>query len=145
MLFPDNMYEINMHARIHLQWCFSWLTRPSFYLWFIPLPLEGINHPLCLLRDPSSYARGANIHPLSSLASYQLFSPCCLTHPEDTAQIKLHIYIDDITTSAAPSDTSLSHNLLSYKHFAEQIRNLDQMKNKRNFWASIFTLVWVVY
>ncbi len=70
-----------------------------------PIPLCTINHPLYLLGDPSSYARGANIHPISSLVSYRLFSPCCLTRFEDTPQIKLHIYIDDITTSAAPSDT----------------------------------------
>ncbi len=57
---------------------------------------------------PSSCVRGANIHPLSSLVSYQLFSPCCLTRPKDTPQIKLHIYIDDITASAVPSDTSTS-------------------------------------
>ncbi len=105
LLFADNMYGINMHTHIHLQWCFSWLTRPCFCLWFLPLPFACINHSLYLLGDPSSYARVANIHPPSSLVSYQLFSPCCLTRPEDTPQIKLHIYIDDITTSAVPSDT----------------------------------------
>ncbi len=105
MLFADNMYEINMHACIHLQWCFSWLTRPCFHLWFIPLPFAWINRPLYLLGDPSSYVPGANIYPLSSLVSYQLFSPCCLARPEDTPQIKLYIHIDDITSSAVPSDT----------------------------------------
>jgi hypothetical protein len=105
LLFADNMYEINMHARTHLRWCFSWLTRPCFHLWFLPPPLHVSNILFYLLGDPSSYTRGANIHPLSSLVSYQLFSPCCLTRPEETPQIKLHIYIDNITTSAAPSDT----------------------------------------
>jgi hypothetical protein len=69
-----------------------------------PAPLR-MYQPSHLLGDPSSYACGANIHPLLSLVSYQLFSPCCLTRPEDIPQIKLHIYIDDITTSAVPSDT----------------------------------------
>ncbi len=99
------MYEINMHAHIHLQWCFSWLTCPCFYLWFIPFPFARISRSLYLLGDPSSCARGANIHPLLSLVSYQLFPPCYLTRPKVTPQIKLHIYIDVITTSAAPSDT----------------------------------------
>jgi hypothetical protein len=68
---------------------------PCFYLWFIPLPFAHINRSCYLLGDTSSYAFGANIHLLSSLVSYQLFSPCCLTHPKDILQIKLHIYIDD--------------------------------------------------
>ncbi len=38
--------------------------------------------PVYLLGDPYSFARGANIHPLLSLVSYQLFSPCFLTHPK---------------------------------------------------------------
>ncbi len=109
------MYEINMHACIHLQWCFPWSTCPYFHLWFIPLPFAWINRPLYLLGDPSSYVRGANIHPLSFLVSYELFSPCCLTCPEDTPQIKLHIYIDNITTSAAPSDTRINTQSLLLK------------------------------
>jgi hypothetical protein len=68
--------------------------------------------PFYLLGDPSSFARGANIHPLSSLVSYQLYSPCWLTHPEGTPQIKLHIYIDDINTSAVPSDTLMIKALI---------------------------------
>jgi hypothetical protein len=104
LLFADNMYEINMHSYIHLQWCFPWSTHPCFHLWLIPFPFAWISVLLYLLEDPSSYERGANIHPLSSLVSYQLSSPCCLTHPKDNPQIKLHIYIDDIS-SAAPSDT----------------------------------------
>ncbi len=58
--------------------------------------------PVNLLGDLSSCARGANIHPPSSLVSYQLFPPCCLTHPKDTSQIKLHIYIDDINNISHP-------------------------------------------
>ncbi len=83
LLFADNMYKINMHAYIHLQWCFPWLTHPCFHLWLIPFPLARINCPLYLLGDPSSCDRGANIHPLSFLISYQLFPPCCLNHPID--------------------------------------------------------------
>jgi hypothetical protein len=60
------------------------------------LSFASFNSLVYLLGDPSSFAHGANIHPLSSLVSYQLSSPCCLTHPEGTPQIKLHIYIDDI-------------------------------------------------
>jgi hypothetical protein len=82
-----------------------WLTRPLLLSLIYPAPLAYSNPSLYLLGDPSSYARGANIHPLSSLVSYQLFSPCCLTRPEDTPQIKLHTYIYDITTLAFPSDT----------------------------------------
>jgi hypothetical protein len=61
-----------------------------------------ISPPVYLLGDPSSFARGANTHPLSSLVSYQLFSPCCLTHPGSTPQIKLHIYIDNINNISCP-------------------------------------------
>jgi hypothetical protein len=35
-----------------------------------------------LLGDPASFARGANSHPLLPLVCYQLFSPCCFTHPK---------------------------------------------------------------
>ncbi len=49
-----------------------------------PIPLLHSIFLSYLLRDPSSFARGANIHPLPSLVSYQLFSPFCLTHPEGT-------------------------------------------------------------
>ncbi len=47
-------------------------------------PLCTINYPSCLLGDPFSCDHGANVHPLSSLADSQLFTPCCSTHPEDT-------------------------------------------------------------
>ncbi len=43
-----------------------------------------VNYPFCLLGDPFSCDCGANVHPLLSLANSQLFTPCCLTHPEDT-------------------------------------------------------------
>ncbi len=67
----------------------------------IPLFASFVS-PVYVLGDPFSFARGANIYPLSSLVSYQLFSPCCLTHPEGTPQIKLHIYIEDINNISPP-------------------------------------------
>jgi hypothetical protein len=75
------------------------LSTPSFI--HFP-PFASFVSPVYLLGDPSSFARGANVHPLLSLVSYQLFSPCCLTHPEGTPQIKLHIYIDDINNISRP-------------------------------------------
>jgi hypothetical protein len=83
----------------------SLINPPLLSLLAYSIPFCIINRPLYLIGDPLSYGHGVNIHPLLSLVSYQLSSPCCSTHPEDTLQIKLHIYIDDITTSAAPSDT----------------------------------------
>jgi hypothetical protein len=88
---------MNMHA--HMSSNSTLLTHPLPCLCFIPLPLHLSTLPFYLLEDPFSCARGVNIHPSSSLVIYQLFSPCCLTHPEDTPQIKLHIYIDDINIS----------------------------------------------
>jgi hypothetical protein len=58
-----------------------------------------------LLGGPSFGDRGANIHPLLSLVSDQLVTPCFLTLPGDTPRFMLHVYIDDITTSATLSDT----------------------------------------
>jgi hypothetical protein len=43
---------------------------------YLPIPL------FYLLGEPASLARGANTHPLLSLVCYQLFSPCCFTHPK---------------------------------------------------------------
>jgi hypothetical protein len=53
-----------------------------------------------LLGDPFSFACGANTHPLLSLVSHQMFSPCYFTHPKGTPQIKLHIY--DINNISCP-------------------------------------------
>jgi hypothetical protein len=66
------------------------------------IPLTQTSRPVYLLGDPSSFARGANTHPLLSLVGYQLFSPCCLAHPKGTLQIKLHIYIDEINNISRP-------------------------------------------
>jgi hypothetical protein len=65
-------------------------------------PSYTICPPVYLLGDPSYFARGANTHPLLPLVGYQLSSPCCLTHPEGTPQIKLHIYIDNINNISRP-------------------------------------------
>jgi hypothetical protein len=45
-------------------------------------PLASIFASFGLLGDPASFARGSNTHPLLSLVSYQLFSPCYFTHPK---------------------------------------------------------------
>jgi hypothetical protein len=58
-----------------------------------------------LLGDPSFGDHGVNAHPPLSLVSDQLLTPCCLTLPEDTPWFMLHVYIDDIRTSATLSDT----------------------------------------
>jgi hypothetical protein len=70
----DNMHGINIH------------TMPFLFLSLICfIPLYMGQPPLFyLLGDPSFSNHGANIHPLSSLASNQLLTPCCLTLPEDT-------------------------------------------------------------
>jgi hypothetical protein len=87
MLFADNIYETNMHEWINLYIykAIPLINPPSLLLYSIHVasPLH-IYCPFYLLGDPFSCDRGANIHPLSSLVSSQLFTPCCLTHPEDT-------------------------------------------------------------
>ncbi len=82
--------------------------------------------PVTYLGDPSSFARGANIHPLSSLVSYQLFSPYYLTHPEGTPQITLHIYIDDINNMAVPSDTVI---LIKFTPLFSSMYDLNRILN----------------
>ncbi len=77
------------------------MSPPPPLLYSIPLFAPFV-FPVYLLGDSSSFAHGANIYPLSSLVSYQLFSPCCLTHLEGTPQINLHIYIDDINNISHP-------------------------------------------
>ncbi len=81
---------MNMHT--HMSNISILLTHPLTLSCFIPFPIHLSTLPFYLLGDPLSCARGANIHPPLSLVSYQLFFPVCLTHPEDTPQIKLHIY-----------------------------------------------------
>ncbi len=89
--------------------------------------------PVYLLGDPSSFACGANTHPLLSLVGYQLFSPCCLTHPKGTPQIKLCIYIDDINNISRPvwfSKKGQSCNL-----FLTGLRRLDLCAAEANIQA----------
>ncbi len=54
--------------------CFPSLLYLSSFTWSKPF--------FYLLGDPASFARGANTHPLLSLVFYQMFSPCCFTHPK---------------------------------------------------------------
>ncbi len=63
---------------------FSQLTPLASLFDLLHFPFARINYPFYLIGDPFSCDRGANIHPLSSLVSNQLFTPCCLTQPEDT-------------------------------------------------------------
>jgi hypothetical protein len=94
---------------------FPWL-RPFASLIDSPhYPLsERISHIFYLLGDPSFDDRGANVHPLSSLVSDQLFTPCFLTLPNPSRRhpwFMLHVYSDDITTSVTLSDTDMSTDL----------------------------------
>ncbi len=57
---------------------------PPPLIYSIPLLHNQLLYPFYLLGDPFSCDSGANVHPLSSLANSQLFTPCCLTHPEGT-------------------------------------------------------------
>jgi hypothetical protein len=75
---------------------------------FIPPLSERINPPFYLLANPFFVDRGANVHPLSSLVSDQLLTPCSLTLPHPSRQhpkFMLHVYRDNITTSVTLSDT----------------------------------------
>ncbi len=113
--------------------CYSQITRTGWYTrtyiysvtpqlnpfgfpcWFIPFP--SCNQPplFYLLGDPFFGDRGANVHPLSTLVSDQLFTPCFLTlsnPPRRHPWFMLHIYRDNITTSATQSDTPVTFNPL---------------------------------
>ncbi len=61
-----------------------------------------------LLGDPASFARGANTHPHLSLVCYQLFSPCCFTHPKAPHRSSYIFTQMTTTTSAIPYDTPTS-------------------------------------
>ncbi len=106
MLFADNTHEINIHTWIHLQSYFpGWDPLLPSLIYFIPPCCSPLFY---LLVDPSFGDRGANVHPLSSLVSDQLFTPCFLTLPNPSRRhpwFMLHVYRDDITTSATLSDT----------------------------------------
>jgi hypothetical protein len=73
-------------------------TDPPFASPFVHFqPFVQVSHPFYLHGDPSFYDRGANIHPLSSLVSDQLFTLCFLTPPRDTPRFMLHVNRDDIS------------------------------------------------
>jgi hypothetical protein len=109
---------------------FPWL-RPFASLVDLPhSPLsERTSSLFHLLGNPSFGDRGANAHPLSSLVSDQLFTPCFLTLPNPSRRhpwFMLHVYRDDITTSATLSDTvniqyvyailgQMEYNVIQYK------------------------------
>ncbi len=70
--------------------------------YFFPFTLAN---PSCyLLGEPASLARGVNTHPLLFLVSYQLFSPCCITHPKAPHRSS-YIFTKTTSISAVSSDT----------------------------------------
>jgi hypothetical protein len=106
MLFADNVCEINMHRCIHITTTIScqptrWVS-PRFIL---PL-LRDPTLLFYLLGDPASFTRGANTHPLLSLVCYQLFSPCCFTHPKTPHRSSYIFTQTTSTTSVVQSVTS---------------------------------------
>ncbi len=107
MLFADNTYGM-IHTHIHLQ-CHSPIKSLWLPLLIYPILFLYVSTPLFyLLGDPSFGDRGANVHPLSSLVSDQLLTPCFLTLPNPSRQypwFMLNVYRDDITTSATLSET----------------------------------------
>ncbi len=119
MLFADNTYKINICAWIHLQ-CYSLVETPCFPHWFTSFPPFWMHQPPFLLTwEPSFGDRGANVHPLSSLVSDQLFTPCFLNLPNPSQQhpwFMLNVYRDDITTSATLFDTCTVLCSLCSKH-----------------------------
>ncbi len=73
---------------------------------FASLSPPCITHPsIYLLGDPFSFACGANTHPLLSLVSYQMFSPCYFTHPKTPLRSSYIFTWTTSTISAVPSGT----------------------------------------
>ncbi len=111
MLFADNVCEINMHRCIYIMMMISCQPTPLL-LALLYLPL--LHEPTLLsylLGDSASFAHGVNTHPLLSLVCYQLSSPCCFTHPK-TPHRSSYIFTQmTSTTSAVPSDTSITKSL----------------------------------
>jgi hypothetical protein len=106
LLFADNMYEINMHTYVYI-YSDAFLVNPPFApvldLTCSPLPTLPFTYleiPLLMLVVRiSTHSRpwlAINCSPLAAQPPPPL---------QETLQIKLHIYIGDIITSAVPSDT----------------------------------------
>jgi hypothetical protein len=72
---------------MHLQSYFSgWDPLLPPWIRFIPPFSERNNPPFYLRGDPFFGDSGANVHPLSSLVSDQLLTPCSLTLPHPSRQ-----------------------------------------------------------
>ncbi len=81
MLFADNTWR-HTYAQIYKHTQFFSQPYPLLpALALILLPFIWLNPSFYLLGEPASFAHDANTHPLLSLVCYQLFSPCCYTHP----------------------------------------------------------------
>ncbi len=107
---------------------FPWLIPPCFPLWFTPLLFCTINYLFCLLGDPFSCDRVANVHPLLSLANSQLFTPCCLTHPGDTHGSS---YVFTLTTS--------KHQLLCLIQLTlSAFQKVNALKSQSHQWQPLF-------
>jgi hypothetical protein len=65
------------------EYIYSVVSLVAFIFDLLHSPFAWINYTFYLLGGPFSCDCGANVHPLSSLVNSQLFTPCCLTHPED--------------------------------------------------------------
>jgi hypothetical protein len=83
MLFADTVTHNDMHLHRYMYTHDDSLsTHPLLPGFTSVCPFLYNSTPsFYLLGDPVSFARGANTHPLLSLLCYQLFSPCCFTHP----------------------------------------------------------------
>jgi hypothetical protein len=94
MLFTDN---IQRHIYTGCTLGVQLLCQPLPLLPITPFPFALANPSFYLLGEPASLACGANTHPLLSLVWYQLFSPCCFTHPKAPHRSSyIRIYIDNI-------------------------------------------------
>ncbi len=85
--------------------CFPVSLQLAPFIWFNP--------SFYLLGDPASFAHGANTHPLLSLVCYQLFSPCCFTHPKAPHRSSYIFTQMTSTTSAFPSNTVCAQSYIS--------------------------------
>jgi hypothetical protein len=102
-----------------LSWILFLLPIPSPPLPFCPSSTPCMTEPphFYLLGDPFFGDRGANVHPLSSLVSDQLPTPCSLTLPHPSWQHPSSCYMFTETTSQHQLHC-LIHKL--FYHYAEQ-------------------------
>jgi hypothetical protein len=124
-----------------------------------PLPLLPVPHyPILfctvlanphsyLLGEPAFLALGANTHPLLSLVCYQLFSPCCFTHPK-APQRSSYIFTQTTSTTSAVSSDTFIHIytyicVCVFTHKFIQL-NLAYEPSKSKSWNRTRTLLFVI-